>query len=371
MIKLKNTPEQLELVKQIGSKDAAVSRPAREAFAVAIGSVIAEVLQQLGTASLIYEDQPFQEDDSPSFPLDLYYNEDVGMVTVWSQSIAGGLPSSKVEGVAEMKIATYGLDSAVHFLKKYARKSNLNVLNKAVDRMLQEVLVKQEKMAWSIILKALAEASTGGTDHVIASTTADVFQLDDLNRLITLAKRINKSFANGTPVAPYSRGITDLFVSPEIKEQIRGFAYNPLNTRLGPTAVGATVANYTSTTAVPLPDSIREEIYRNAGASEIFGINIMDLNEFGVAQKYNTLFDSFYSASTPTFATASDEICVGVDLTRGAFIRAVATDAETGATFSVQPDDQWVERSDTAGFYGSLQEGRVAIDSRAILGLVV
>jgi hypothetical protein len=371
MIKLKNTPEQLELVKQIGSKDLAVSRPATEAFAVAIGSVIAEVLKQAGTASLIYEDQTFQEDDSPSFPLDLYYNEDVGMVTVWSQSIAGGLPSSKVEGVAELKISTYTLDSAVHFLKKYARKSNLNVLNKAVDRMLQEVLVKQEKMAWSIILKALAEASTAGVDHVIASTTADVFQLDDLNRLMTLAKRLNQSFAGGTPVAPYSRGITDLFVSPEIKEQIRGFAYNPMNTRVGPTVPGSTLANYTATTAVPLPDSIREEIYRNAGSSEIFGVNITDLNELGTTRKYNVLFDSFYSASTPTFAGATDEVCIGVDLTRGAFIRAVATDSETSATFSVQPDDQWVARSDTAGFYGSLQEGRVCIDSRAILGLIV
>ena len=363
MIKLKNTPEQLELVKQIGSKDPAVSRPASEAFAAAIGSVIAEVLNQMGTASLIYEDQTFQEDDSPSFPLDLYYNEDVGMVTVWSQSIAGGLPSSKVEGVAELKISTYNLDSAVHFLKKYARKSNLNVLNKAVDRMLQEVLVKQEKMAWSIILKALAEASTSGTDHVIASTTADVFQLDDLNRMLTLGKRLNKSFANGTPVAPYSRGITNLFVSPEIKEQIRGFAYNPMNTRAVP--------NTDESTAVPLPDGIRTEIYNNAGASEIFGISIMDLNELGTTQKYNVLFDSFYSGSTPTFSGTTDEICVGVDLNKGAFIRAVATDADTGATFSVQPDDQWVQRSDTAGFYGSLGEGRICIDSRSVLGLVV
>jgi hypothetical protein len=363
MIKLKNTPDQLELVKQIGSKDPAVSRPASEAFAAAIGTVIAEVLQQMGTASLIYEDQPFQEDDSPSFPLDLYYNEDVGMVTVWSQSIAGGLPSSKVEGVAELKISTYSLDSAVHFLKKYARKSNLNVLNKAVDRMVQEVLVKQEKMAWSIILKALAEASTGGTDHVIASTTTNVFQLDDLNRLITLAKRTNQSFAAGTPVAPYSRGITDLFVSPEVKEQIRGFAYNPMNTRAVP--------NTDEATAMPLPDSIREEIYRNAGTSEIFGINIMDLNELGTTRKYNVLFDSFYAGTTPTFDGATDEICVGVDLSKGACIRAVATDSETGATFSVQPDDQWVQRSDTVGFYGSLSEGRVIIDSRALLGLVV
>ena len=63
MIKLKNTPEQVELVKAIGSRDPAVSRPAAEAYAAAIGPVIKEVLLQAGTASLIYKDYEFNEDD--------------------------------------------------------------------------------------------------------------------------------------------------------------------------------------------------------------------------------------------------------------------------------------------------------------------
>jgi hypothetical protein len=95
MIKLKNTPEQIELVKAIGSKDVATSRQAQEAFAAAIGPVVQIVLEQAGTASLIYVDQPFQEDESPSYPLDLYYNESQGFVQVWSQEIAGGLAISK------------------------------------------------------------------------------------------------------------------------------------------------------------------------------------------------------------------------------------------------------------------------------------
>ncbi len=120
-LKLKETPEQVELIKAMGSRNVTVAREAQEAFAAFLGPVVQEVLGVAGTASRIYTDSPFDEDDSPSYPLDLYYNESAGYVTVWSQNMAGGLPSSQVEGVAVKKIATYRIDSAVYLLKRYAR----------------------------------------------------------------------------------------------------------------------------------------------------------------------------------------------------------------------------------------------------------
>ena len=84
-----------------------------------------------------------------------------------------------------MKIATYRLDSAVSFLKRYARRGRLDVVSKAVERMSQEILVKQERNAWAVILKALAEATTNSSAHVISSDTADVFSVNDLSDLMT------------------------------------------------------------------------------------------------------------------------------------------------------------------------------------------
>mgnify|MGYP003658137062 FL=1 len=133
-LKLKNTPEQVELVKALGSKDAAVAREAQEAFAAFIGPVIQKVIKQSATAGAIYTDVLFDEDDNPSYPLDLYYDQGAGHVTVWSQSMAGGLPTSLTEGVKELKISTYRLDAAVSLLKKYARKSRLDVVSKALER---------------------------------------------------------------------------------------------------------------------------------------------------------------------------------------------------------------------------------------------
>jgi len=382
-LKLKNTPEQVELVKAMGSKDHAVAREAQEAFAAFLGPVIQKVLLTAGTASNIFVDSQFDEDDSPSYPLDLYYNENEGYVSTWSQNLAGGMPTSQVEGVSEMKIATYRLDSAVSFMKRYARKSRLDVISKALERMAQEILVKQERNAWAVVLKALAQASTThsngmGNGHILATDNANEFKVNDLNRMLTHMRRLSTSWSGHTPAGGDAYGLTDLFVSPEVKEQIRAFAYQPMHK----VTEGVTA----------LPDNVREDIYRAAGTNEIYGVKITDLLELGDNKKYNTLLDGFLTtaqksattgighgndAAPPgvgqggTWVPESDHVIVGLDNSREAFIRPVARQSDVGGTFTALPDDQFAARADKTGFYGFLEEGRVCIDAKAIIGMVV
>ncbi len=379
-LKLKNTPEQVELIRALGSKDQHVSAEAASAFAAFIGPVISKVIATAGTASLIFSDVEYDEDDSPSYPLDLYYNENEGYVTTWSQNLAGGMPTSQVEGVQEMKIATYRLDSAVSFMKKYARKSRLDVISKALERMSQEVLVKQERNAWAVVLKALAESSTSHSDyhgngHIAASDKMGEFKVNDLNRLLTLMRRLSTSWSGHTPAGGDAYGLTDLFVSPEVKQMIRAFAYQPM-----------TVTGDHGTT--DLPDNVREDIYRAAGTNEIYGVRITDLLELGLGKKYNTLFSTFLGGSQTiahdgssnsqddTFSTSSTvgtghQILIGLDNSREAFIRPVARQHDSGGTFTALPDDQFASRADKTGFYGFLEEGRVCIDAKAVVGMVV
>jgi hypothetical protein len=355
-LKLKNTAEQIELVKAMGSRDTAVAAEANQAFAAFLGPVVAKVLMQAATASAIYTDLPYDEDDRPSIPLDLWFDGGEGYTTTWSQNVAGGLPTSTVEGFSEMKVATYRLDAAVSFLKRYARRGRLDVVSKAVERMANELLVKQERNAWAVALKTLAESGNVlNTDE-----TTVVFTLDILNRLMTQVKRINRSYAGGTTTDAY--GLTDIFVSPEVKEDIRSFAYQPVS--ITTTADTLPAKNVLTN----LPDAVREDIYRNAGTQEIYGVSIHDLIELGPNQKYNFLFKEFY---TSTFEPVSDELIVGLDLTKDAFVRPVARQAESGGTFTALPDDQFVARSEKIGFYGFLEEGRACVDARAVHGVVI
>ena len=123
------------------------------------------------------------------------------------------------------------------------------------------------------------------------------------------------------------------------------------------------------TTLTNLPDSAREEIYRGAGAQSIFGVNLVELLELGIGKKYSTLFGTFYTANS--FDGSTDDVAVGVDNSKGAFIRAVATNADTGAAFTAVPDDQFNQRAEKIGFYGSLEEARVCIDARSVVGITM
>jgi hypothetical protein len=372
-IQLKNTPEQIELIKAMGSKNPAVAREATEAVAAFLGPVIHEVLTTQGTVSRIYRDVAYDEDSDPSIPLDLFYNEGAGYVTVWAQNMAGGMPTSQVEGVKELKFGTYRLDSAVSFNKKYARKSRLDVISKAIERMVNEVLIKQERNGWAVPLKALAEAATptvssGSLGHTITATSAGNFLLADLNALMTRIKRINESYSGNTPVQPYTNGITDLYISPEIKQAVRAFAYNPINTASSDsTAISGPRGQF-------LSERMRDEIYANAGMQSIYGVNLIELLEFGTNQKYNVLFASFAAAAGLSFTQATQQIAVGIDNTRGVFLRPVARQAESGGTFNVMPDgqfDMYGSRVEKVGFYGFLEEGRICLDSRAIAGIII
>jgi hypothetical protein len=372
-IQFDKNPEQIELIKALASDNKSVALEAQEAFAAFISQVVQQVLSQAGTSSMIYRDVEFDEDDTPSIPLDLYYGLNEGHISVWSQTVGGGLPTNFVQGMQEMKVSTYRLDSAISMDKRYVRRARLDVVAAGLERMANEILVKQERNAWAVVLKLLAEASTNSNRHVFRTRANDVFQLDDMNNLWTLVRRLNTAYTGGTPVGLQSRGLTDIFVSPEVKAQIRAFSYQPMNTRSGSvTTSGAT--------SVALPDSVREDIYRSAGTSEIFGVTIHELLELGTSRKYNDLFaafagttnfDTFGGSGGTAFSSANNELIIGIDASRNAFLRPVATQALSGGQVKVLPDDQFLARSEKVGFYGFVEEGRVAVDARAAVGLIV
>lgn len=364
-IKLNNSKDQIELFKMAVSSDAAVAEKAKNAIAGFIGPMIQQVLNLQGQAKFLYEDWQYSADNNPTIPLDPYYGLGVGAIKCWSQTQAGGLGTTTEGLLRELQIATYRLDSACYFENEQLRKALLPHVAATLNRMAQEILRMQERNAWIVALRALAEGRTNGAEHLINNTTADILQLDDFNRMITLSKRMNTAWDGGTPDEVYTRGATDWFMSPEMIEQIRGFAYNPMNTRAVP--------NTDESTAVPLPEAMRAQIYQNAGLTEIYGVTIHELLEFGTNRRYNNMFATLYSTAggALTFNTANQELVLGVDRSRGVLLRPVKADSETGSTFTTQVDDQWPKRAERTGFYGSLREGRVVLDARALTGLII
>ncbi len=377
-ITLKRTEEQVELVKAMASKNRDVAYEAQVALAEFIGPVLAKVVNQAPTLSNLFSNFQFSADESPSIPMDLYYDiTDEDYVTVWSQAVPGGLPTNTVTPIGgEMKFTTYRLDSAVDFDKRYAQRSRMDVISKSFTRVAQEILLKQERNSASLILGAVSEAVTKGKKHIITADTLGSSQLNlnDFNRLLTLGKRINKAWTGGTAEGGVGgRGVTDLIVSPEVVQSLRALAYQPVHTVTNGTAQDA---------VIPATDSMRENIYNNGGIPEFYGISIMELQEMGKGERFNQLFAALAGSTSQVvsgggdgvadtqFSDSSHEIVLGLDKRVESMLRAVATDSETGSEFSLVADDQYSVRQSKIGYYGSIEEGRMILDNRALFGIV-
>lgn len=378
-ITIKRTDDQLALVKAMGSNNREEAYEAQAAVADLMGPVINEVINNAQSIGNLFSTMTFGADDNPSIPLDLFYDiTDEDFITVYSQQVAGGLPYSQVfPAHNELKFSTYTLDSAFAFDKKYVRKSRLDVVSKTFTRMAQEILLKQEKTAFNVLAAALVRGDTkiGSTaaaygNHIIGSTVESQFTLNDFNRLITRCKRISASFSGGTPVGGARVGVTDLMVSPEMVQELRAMAYQPINTRQAPSG----------TSSIAGTEEFRNQLYSAAGLPSFYGINIIEILELGVGQRFNKIFDAIVTANsatvigggnTGTFSQTDDEILIGIDRSRESLVRPVVLDEGTSAEFSIMVDDQFTVRQNKVGYYGKLEEGRVCLDDRALVGIVV
>ena len=374
-ITLKRTDEQVELVKAMASRNRDVAYEAQMALAEFINPVLVQVINQAPVISNLFNNFSFNEMDSPSLPLDLYYDVTApDYVKVYSTTVPGGLPSNTVAPTqSEMKFTTYRLDSAVDFDKRYAAKSRLDVVGKTFTRIAQEVLLKMEATSQSLLLGALKDAKTDGKDHFIkANNTGAGAQLilDDFNRLLTKAKRINTAWTGSAPEGGRIKGVTDLIMSPEAVEGLRAMAYNPVNTR-GAAGVAVDPAGVPTGGNIAATDSMRDAIYNNAGLPEFYGISIMEINELGPDRKMNEAFATLGANVAGHAFAKTDDLVIGLDRSRESLFRAVALDSESGSELNLLADDQYSVRQQKIGYYGAMEEGRMILDDRVLTGIVI
>jgi hypothetical protein len=358
-ITLEKNAKSVELIKMAGSRNKAESAAAMEVVAAFATPIIQTVIDKAGVSNTIFKSWGYDQDTNPSIPLDIWIDKKVDHVRVWSQTIAGGLPTNYIQGLTELKFSPYDLDTAISMDKKFARVNGLENVSRALKRMAQELLIKQEINRFTPLLAALAVASTNNLAHAFAATATGVLQMDDFNSLLLRGRLINAAWDGGTPDASSAKGVTDVYLSATMMAQIRSFVYQPMNTRTVP-AAGAN-------TAMPLPDSIREEIYRNAGTSEVFGIGLHEVLELESTGIYSLIFDSYYAG---TFTPGTHSLVLGIDATRDGLL-APYENSDNGGNVSTLPDDQFVARSNKIGWYAHATQNAVVADDRQVLGLIV
>lgn len=358
---IERTPERVELMKLMASEDANQAYQAQLSLAGFLRQMVQRLIDQRSTVSEIFRKEILPKGAPQTVPIDPYVDYHEGDFHVWSTTKAGGLTTQTVEGLSEYPFIYSNLDSALYLSKDFIEQSRLDLMAKAINRVVQEFVAKEERLGWTAILTALAAGTnTNGQNHVITSTEANRLQLDDFNRAKTLVTRLYQSFASGSIAGDY--GLTDMYLSPERMADIRAWVYQPMNTIAIPDTAESTV--------LALPDGIREDIFRAAGTSTLWDVTLHELRELGDGRKLNRIFDTL-STDTPSFTAASDDLVIGMDLSQDNCISPVSGDA-TGNTVKVTVDNQWyASRSEKVGWTFRKDIAYLIADNRFIVGVKV
>lgn len=355
-LKIEKTPEIIEWFARMASAKKDVSEPANEAFAAFFTSQLANTsLDQEITSNRFCEVDTLTDQDRDEIPLDPLWGPNAEEFSVWSQTMAGGLPTNTVGRDPILKITFYDLLTAVAFDKKWLAVARPEVVSRYMERMLNALWTKVDYNRWAAILTATAQSSisyfpngvaTTAVQNTIQGATPGFFGPQDLNNLWTLSRRLNAAWTNRTPVGTRSKGPTALVVSPEKYGDIRSWSYNAVNIRNGgiPQNAAGNVA---------LPDSIRERIFNAAGTPEILGMEIVEDLGFGVNHDYNNIFKaaagsiSYSSITGGSSATmsATQECILAVDETRGGIY------APQRNTPQIMVDDQFRARDKKVGWW--------------------
>lgn len=376
------TPEQIDLVKRMGSPNRTDSLAAMEAVAAVMTQPILQVIEQAPVISNLYTTLTFDINTPSTIPLDDYFDvRSRNFLNVFSSSQPGGTATNFVQGATELFVQTYPIESAISLNKNYLRAGNINHLANHLTRLVQEVLLVQETNAAYVLFNSLAGARIDGTSSTATSNLsvtrtqgANVFLMDDFNTLMEMYDNVTASWVGGTPVNQL-REITDMLGSPKWMSQIRSIAYQPQNTRNGATTTSGA-------TALAAPESVREQIFRGGGVPTIFDVVLHKVYEMGVGKSYNSVYDTamgsigipghgegFGGGNTSAFDGAQEEVIVGLNTEMFDLARLRAT--EENSEFSLTVDDTFTQRSKKVGYYGGLREGYVSVEGRAKCALVM
>ena len=103
----------------------------------------------------------------------------------------------------------------------------------------------------------------------------------------------------------------------------------------------------------------------------------------GIGQRFNKIALAIDGADSATVTSggqgespdsgfsATDELLIGVDRSKESLIRPVVLGEGATDALNIQVDDQFSVRQNKIGYYGTLEEGRICIDDRALTGIVV
>lgn len=241
----------------------------------------------------------------------------------------GALPKRHIEGDF-VTVPIYEIGASIDMNIKYAEQANWNVVGAAMENLRLQFTKKTNDDGAHTLLAA-------AVDRNILVFDSDAAPSQFTKRLVSLMKLVMRRNGGGNSSSINRTKLTDLIVSPEAIEDMRNWNVDIVD------------------------EATRREIFLapDGSLNRIFGVNLIDWDEFGENQEYQ----NFYTRDLGgILATNDTELVLGLDLTPGNRkpIKMVQKDVELF-------DDPWLHRQRQMGWYGWASHGFLVPDSRVVI----
>lgn len=321
--------EFISLLRKCGDSHTETALAAQREFAKALELPLRKGVLVGNILGNIFETINVEPGGSTEYPLDLLAPGTEGEHVAYTNPGHGRIPERAVESDYVM-IPTYSIASSIDFLLRYAREARWDITARAMQVLETGFVKKMNDDGWHTLLAA-------GVDRNIlvydGDATAGMFS----KRLVSLMQTVMRRNAGGNTASGNRGRLTDLYVSPEALEDVRNWGLDQI------------------------PDSVRASIYNAAGegpVTNIFGVNLHDLDELGEGQEYQAFFEDGLGGSVES----SDlELVVGLDQgANDSFVMPMKQAVNIH-------EDPTLHRQQRVGWYGFAELGFGVLDNRRII----
>lgn len=241
---------------------------------------------------------------------------------------AGRIPEKAIEGDYVM-IPTYAIGGAIDWLEKFSLQARWDVMSDGLELLQAMMVKKMNDDGWHTILAA-------AVDRNVVVYDSDAANGLFTKRLVQLMKTTMRRNGGGNAGSLNRFKLTHIALSPEALEDMRSWGVDQVD------------------------EITRREIYTAADGtfSRVFGVNLIDLDEFGEGQEYQNYLVNELGAA---LVGSDTEFCVGLDLSKSnTFIMA-----QQRPVTVYEADD--LKRQFRQGFYARADLGFGVMDNRALL----
>ncbi len=331
-IKAEVTQEMKDLLRKSGDNNYEVARAATRELAKALTLPLRQGVLKGDIIAGIFEPVDFEPGMSIEFPLDFLAPGTEKQFIAYTIPNAGRLPERHVEGDYVM-VPTYDVGATIDWNLKYSRDARWDVVKRAMQVLEASFVRKANNDGWHTLLAAGVGRNLVTYDD---AATSGLFT----KRLVALMKTLMRRNAGGNSTSINKGKLTDLYISPESIEDIRSWDLTQID------------------------EFTRREIFLAEGddttpaVARIFGVNLHDIDEFGVAQEYQNYYSNILGGTLPG---SKQELVVGLDLmNRDSFVMPIRAKVEVF-------EDPSFHRQRRAGMYGFGEHGFAVLDSRRVL----